>query len=218
MSGTPYCVITGRIASVWGVPRFMNRASTFFCLISASAFAPDSFGSNLSSMTTNSIFSPCTPPLALTASMYSLAPAADSRAEDAMGPVTPVVWPIRSSARAGRDKEAQVRAARRRWRKGMRWKAVRDGCGPGAAICRDERGAESSDGNHAVRHPSCSIWCGATSRPAPLRRAGFFTPSAGSAGCRSPAAPAAPARTGPAPGPGRTPGSSSGGWRRSGSR
>ena len=83
------------IASVCGVPRFRNRASTFCSSTSLRAFSAASFGSNLSSRDTSSIFWPWTPPFALMLSMYSLAPSVVSLTPAATGPVKPAVWPTR---------------------------------------------------------------------------------------------------------------------------
>ncbi len=86
------------IASVCGVPRFRNSATTFRSSISLRAFSAASLGSNLSSSDTSSIFWPCTPPLALMLSMYSLAPSVVSFTPAATAPVKPAVWPIRICA------------------------------------------------------------------------------------------------------------------------
>ena len=48
-STTPCLSSSGRMASVWGVPRLRNRAKTFLSSISVRAFSAASLGSNLSS-------------------------------------------------------------------------------------------------------------------------------------------------------------------------
>ncbi len=56
------------MASVWGVPRVRNIASTFCSSMSLRALACARAGSNLSSSEMSSIFCPFTPPRAFTAS------------------------------------------------------------------------------------------------------------------------------------------------------
>ena len=68
MSASLYLASSGRIASVWGVPRLMNRATTFSCSISLAAFSAARGGLKLSSSVISLIFSPFTPPWALTLS------------------------------------------------------------------------------------------------------------------------------------------------------
>jgi hypothetical protein len=99
-SGTLNSSSSGRIASVCGVPRFMNSATTFFSVISLRAFSAASLGSNLSSIEISSTRWPWMPPVSLTWSIQSLAPSVFSFTPEATGPVKPEVWPMWSCAQA----------------------------------------------------------------------------------------------------------------------
>ena len=88
-SGTLYSASSGINAWACGVPRFRNRASTFFWTIRSRATSTVTFGSKRSSTEISSIFWPLTPPLALTASKYSWAPSVFSLTPAATEPVKP---------------------------------------------------------------------------------------------------------------------------------
>ena len=82
------------MASVCGVPRVMNSASTLRSVISLRAFSAASLGSKRSSSVTTSMRRPLMPPAALVASKNSFAPSMFSFTPAATGPLTPVVCPI----------------------------------------------------------------------------------------------------------------------------
>ena len=67
-SGTRSSSSTGMMSSLCGVPRVRKSATAPFSTINVRAFAAASFGSNLSSSETSTIFCPFTPPRAFTAS------------------------------------------------------------------------------------------------------------------------------------------------------